>query len=140
MFKNVLFTFLLLVVAPVFGQASDVWETHGLYNGRWWLENTDYLARSAYIRGVVQAVILARPESKLYETVIPGKMTFAEMIRAIDGFYQEPVNGRISIMGALQVIKYKFEGEPAAVIEMALAQWRKTSADVEPPTPEVTKQ
>lgn len=140
MIKRTLLTFLLLAVAPVFGQASDMEATDGLYNGRWWLARTDFSVRFAYIQGVVQGIVMARPESKMYELLIPSKMSFAEIIRAIDGFYQEPLNGRISIMGALQVTKYKFEGESASVIEMAITRWRKSSAGVEPATPEVTKQ
>ncbi|HXJ76581.1 MAG TPA: hypothetical protein VNM37_27235 [Candidatus Dormibacteraeota bacterium] len=140
MIKYGLLMVLLLAVAPAFGQTPDVQWTDGAFNGRWWQEHSDPMQRYAYLAGMLQGLGAAQPESKLYDLVVPGGLTYGELIKAVDAVYQEPLNGRLPILGALQIVKAKAAGGDPEAIEGLTRIWRKGFSDVKPATPEVTKQ
>lgn len=141
MLKRTLLTFLLLAIAPVFGQIPNTQYTDGIFNGRWWQEHSDLMQRYVYLAGLLHGLKATQPESKSYEQVSPKGLTYGEMAKAIDAVYQEPLNGRLPIVAALQIVKAKAEGRDAETVEDVTRIWRKAYADdVKPATLEVTKQ
>ena len=116
---------LMLAVAPVFGQVpvetksmalalAATQETNGICNGRWWLGHSDFSVRMAYVRGLGNG--LSAVDGKSFALFIPD-MTYAEIEKAVDAFYQDPFNGPFPVLAALQIIKFKAEGATAAQIE-----------------------
>ena len=140
MIKYGLLIFLLLAVAPVFGQIPSTQLTDGAFNGRWWQEHSDLMQRYSYLAGLLDGLSAAQPESKLYDLVAPKGLTYGEIAKAIDAVYQEPLNCRIPIMAVLQIVKAKAEGGAPEAIDGLTRIWRKGYAEVKAVSPEVMKQ
>jgi hypothetical protein len=130
----------VLAVAPVFGQTPDVEKTEGVFNGRWWQSHSDLTVRYSYLAGLIHAFSTAAPESKLYSQLIPSGLNYEEAAKAVDAVYQDPLNGRLPVMAALQIVKNKAEGMEPADLEKIVRIWLKALAEVKPATLEATKQ
>jgi hypothetical protein len=101
-------------------------KTKGLCNGRWWRDySTLPDMRLGLLVGMVDGLAAASDESKLYSLVVPGGLTYEESIKALDTFYEDPLNGPIPVVGALQIVKLKAEGKDVPFIDAAISSWRR---------------
>lgn len=80
--------------------------TGGIYNGRWWARQ-DIAAKIYYVTGLGDGMQYAAPTDN--PPVWP-KMSYGEIVRSVDQFYGEPVNGAVPVAWTMLYIDKKLKG------------------------------
>src|ERR1019366_3925064 len=107
-------------------------QTAGNWNGRFW-RSLDHDGKIVFVLAygsAVQEVTIAQSGGKLdrYKELIkpfwPTGLTGAEIVLALDRFYDTPENGPITISGAIEVIAQRAYGANDAAIEKTIDELR----------------
>ena len=99
----------------------------GLYNGRWWkfLDGPDkVLWLDTYANGVVYAAGVTGNADKI-KLLLPLQLTFVEVSKSLDTFYETPENAPIPIASALQIVTMKSAGTDQAAIDLQINGFRR---------------
>jgi hypothetical protein len=142
--KITLFAISAILLSAVCAQAQmpETWRTMGYSNGRYWATmNED--KKLAFVVGYVEAVKFTtaitmddnvKIERQFEILTGPENLTYAEIIKAIDQFYESPLNGPISIGGAFMVMSMQARGKDQVEIQKFISESRRGStATPEPP-------
>ncbi len=113
------FLLLLLCASALIADEADY--TIGMSNGRGWKKFPNEM-KIAYVAGVYDA-------AKVMELVcaiasVPSGTTTGETVQALDGFYADPLNASITVVGAMRYLKRKAEGADEEELNSLKAQLR----------------
>ena len=104
--------------------------TGGYTNGRAW-KNFNSWVKLGYVTGFADGIKLgsksadaAKENGKSYY----GNSDFAEIIKALDTFYEDPANSQVPIMAAMVYFQDKVNGKSPSVLAEELANFRKVAA------------
>jgi hypothetical protein len=64
-------------------------------------------------------------------SLTPVGLTVTETVRALDRFYEEPLNGRIPIFSAMQMVSAEARGTDKATIEQRIRALRKATSKID---------
>src|SRR5712691_16218 len=101
--RKAIWVFLLCGCALV---ADDADYTAGMSNGRGWKKFPSDM-KIAYVAGIYDAAKVMLLLCK--EAVFPSGVTTGQTVQALDGFYADPLNGSITVVGAMRYIERKAE-------------------------------
>jgi hypothetical protein len=96
-------------------------------NGKYWnhlisFDKTgDIAGRIDYIGGVMDALETYNHTNDLW----PKNAKAGEVVKALDMFYEDPANQQVTILHAIYVVKLRFAGNDAEVIDRAIQEGRK---------------
>lgn len=125
-------TVVLMMALPCVAQeAAAPVKTLGLVNGRFWLALSHHDGRAGYLIGFHEAITSAfgvTLDPHASSMFFSSNMTFAEIEKAVDRFYESPEYLPIPIMAALRIVSMKASGAPQAEIDAELDINRKLSA------------
>jgi hypothetical protein len=121
---------------------SSIYETNGSPNGRVWTELPE-IAKLAYVRGFdsgasTAALVAAadaddnatdankkKKANSYVQAIFPVNLTFAEIVKAINEFYEEPLNGPIAISNAVIVVTKQARGTAPKETEQDILDLRR---------------
>jgi len=113
-----LLVFILCACALV---ADDGDYTSGMSNGRGWKKFPNDM-KIAYVAGIYDAAKVMMLLCK--EAVFPSGVTTGQTVQALDGFYADPLNGSITVVGAMRYIERKAQGANEEELNTMKAQMR----------------
>jgi hypothetical protein len=105
--------------------------TATLLNGRFWMGLADLgedviLFKTVFVMAATDGLSETPPQKRsLY---IPGSLTNAETVAALDAFYKVPENLPVPVMWALSVVSLRAKGGSQADVEALAARCRKRAA------------
>lgn len=98
-----------LLISPNLN-AQDPAFTCGMINGRMWNDiNGD--SKTFYLHGLKEANVIFATFGKSPIRLFSEEFTTGETKKALDQFYTNPVNVRIPVTFAINVVKYLFDGD-----------------------------
>jgi len=115
----------MLLSAAVGAAQNPPEDTHGLSNGRYWME-VPSSHRLMYISGVVDTLIVTHPP-QANDLLAPG-FNGGETMRCIDQFFADSANIRVPIVHAMMVCAKKFKGAPSSEIESLTIEFRRRAS------------
>jgi hypothetical protein len=144
----------LLVTLVCFAQNTDLMTTGGIENGRFWnamSEDSKVAWLVGYRSGILEAALasssfsnpsanestLATEVVKLQNRIMgvsfPSGLTFSEVAKSVDQFYDSPENLRVDLRDALGVVLMKTKGVSQSQIDDQISRIRKSAAEVGQP-------
>ncbi len=130
----------IALAVGAFGQtaASTAETTGGSLNGRFWRSMTvDQDQKIVFVLGYSTAIqyavtgmssLLKVNNQTLLDSLFPSRLTGAELVSALDRFYDTPENGPITINAAVKLIAQRVSGADEATIQKAIADARSAYA------------
>ena len=106
--RKTLWMFLLCAGVLV---ADDSDYTSGLSNGRGWKKFPNDM-KIAYVAGIYDATKVQALVCK--ESVFLGGITTGQTVQALDGFFADPLNLSVPVVGAMRYLERKAQGASEA--------------------------
>jgi hypothetical protein len=106
--RNVICLFLLCACVLV---ADDADYTAGMSNGRGWRKFPNDM-KIAYVAGIYDAGKVQGLVCK--EAAFLGGITTGQTVQALDGFFADPLNVSITVIGAMRYLERKAQGASEA--------------------------
>jgi hypothetical protein len=112
---------LLLLLCTCALIADDADYTIGMSNGRGWKKFPNDM-KIAYVAGIYDAAKVMALVCT--EAPVPSGTTTGETVKALEGFYADPLNDSVTVVGAMRYLKRKAEGAGEEELNSLKAQMR----------------
>ena len=116
--RKAIWVFLLCACALV---ADDADYTAGMSNGRGWKKFPSDM-KIAYVAGIYDAAKVQTLICK--EAGFLGGITTGQTVQALDLFYADPLNGSITVVGAMRYLERKAQGANEAELNKMKGELR----------------
>jgi hypothetical protein len=143
--KITLFAITAILLSAVCAQAQwpEAYLTDNGLNGRYWVaQNTvskpDFILGYREAVGFTASLAWADDKAKVQRAFDvlagPGRLTNGEIVKAIDQFYESPLNGPIPITNAFLVMSMQARGKDSPEeIQKEISEMRQASTATPPP-------